>query len=310
MPTGADRARGLLRRRRRSRVGLPSAVAARGPRHRPPPDAPRMPPAGARPPTSPALRGRPSPVENSGLRRRRSAAESPGLFRRWSAVVGAWLPFRGSPYVSWRLPVRVPPAVSPTLRCGSPPAAWRWLSHLVPHPASPAAGSRPGFGPRRPGAPASGRAGRERGAPGPAVADCEPGACLSAVAGRGERARVDRRRCAARGLSVRRRRLPVEVPRAGHLGVRAWAPRTDRRHVRAPLVARPGLTRRRSSAGGRRLARGASVVARGRLPRGASSVACRGCLCRPLPVANRRLPCRLPRGRLSRCAPPPCEPPL
>jgi hypothetical protein len=236
VPTGADRARGPLCRRCRSRTGLPSAVAARGSRHRPPPDAPRI--------------------------------------------------------------------------CGSPPAAWRWLSHLVPHPASSAAGSRPGFGPRRPGAPASGRVGRERGAPGPAGADCEPGACLSAVVGRGERARVDRCRCAARGRSVRRRRLRAELPRAGHLGVRAWAPRTERRHVRAPLVARPGPTRRRSSAGGRRLTRGASLVARGRLPRGASSVACRGCLCRPLPVANRRLPCRLPRGRLSRCAPPPCEPPL
>jgi hypothetical protein len=87
-------------------------------------------------------------------------------------------------------------------------------------------------------------------------------------------------------------------PGAGERGVRARGPRVHRRGSRASLVARSEVPGGRPSAGGRRPARRASPVAS------------RGCLCRPLPVANRRLPCRLPRGRLSRCAPPPCEPPL
>ncbi|SOE25576.1 hypothetical protein SAMN05442782_2318 [Streptomyces sp. OK228] len=285
---------------------------------RPWPTVGGWPPARALPCGGRRIRSRASSAGSPGVRRRPSPTVGPGLPRRRSPVARGWFSHRVSPGVGRRSLDRARVVVGPGLArraapgpgpcCGPSAVVGRLPSRgplvvvrgrlsrrvRVPRRVSPGARSGCAFGSRRPRGPTSGL-------PGPGIVGCgpEPGRCRSAAGGGGERVRAGRRRWDVRGSPGRRRRrrLRAGAARAGDLGVRARGPRVDRRGSRASLVARSGVPGRRPSAGGRRPARRAPPVAS------------RGCLCRPLPVANRRLPCRLPRGRLSRCAPPPCEPP-
>lgn len=265
-------------------------------------------------------RSQASPAVSPGVRRRPSPPASPGLPRRRSPVVRGWFSHRVSPGVGWRvldrawtvvgpgLARREAPAVGPGLCRGPSAVGCRRPSHgplavvrgrlscRVPRRVSPGVRSGCAFGSRRARGPTPGLGGRL--ASGPGILGREPAPRRAAVAGCGGGVRGGRRRPDVRGLPGRRHRSRAGAARVGARGVRARGPRADRRGSRASLVARPGVPGGRPSAGGRRPARAPSPVAS------------RGCLCRPLPVANRRLPCRLPRGRLSRCAPPPCEPPL
>lgn len=280
---------------------------------RPWPTVGGWPPARASPCGGRRIRSRASSAGGPGVRRRPSPTVGPGLPRRRSPVARGWFSPRVSPGVGRRVPDRARVVVGPGLArraaptsgpglCRGPSVVVGRLPSRGPlvvvrgrlsRRVSPGARSGRAVGSRRPRGPASGL-------PGPGIVGCgpEPGRCRSAVGGCGERVRAGRRRWDVRGSPGRRRRLRAGAARADDLGVRARGPRADRRGSRASLVARSGVPGGRPSAGGRSPARRASPVAS------------RGCLCRPLPVANRRLPCRLPRGRLSRCAPPPCEPPL